>query len=125
MVQKYLKQFETLLSKTNRLPSDQLVAMFISGLKENIGVEVDVHTSESLIGATSLAKKYERRIQNQKKFGLSWERKKYAGSYGGESKETTDLGMMKNSKGEQDGQKNMKIQSVKKLRFFEITGEKI
>lgn len=60
--------------------------MFISRLKENIGVEVDVHTSESLIEATTLAKKYERRIQNQKKFGLSWERKKYAGSYSGENR---------------------------------------
>lgn len=41
-MQKYLKQFEMLLSKTNGLPNDQLVATFVSGLKQTISVEVEV-----------------------------------------------------------------------------------
>ncbi|KAB5548164.1 hypothetical protein DKX38_011570 [Salix brachista] len=60
-VVEYQRKFEQLAAQAGHLTTEQEVEIFISGLIENIAIEVELHQPRDLINAMSLARLYERR----------------------------------------------------------------
>ncbi|XP_055960653.1 transposon Tf2-1 polyprotein [Mercurialis annua] len=62
-VEDYQRQFERLSAQTTTLTSEQEKEIFISGLREALAVEVELHNPADLTTAMSLARLYERRSE--------------------------------------------------------------
>lgn len=62
----YQRQFERLSSQSTTLTSEQEKEIFISGLREALAVEVELHNPVNLTTAMSLARLYERRTEKNR-----------------------------------------------------------
>jgi hypothetical protein len=62
-VEEYQDRFQALLPRAGRLDEEQRVQLFTAGLPPPLSFDIEVHNPQTLVGAMSLARKFELRDQ--------------------------------------------------------------